>query len=1138
MLQEYINQPRTIAPIKVLVFVLFLLSPFYAFSQTSSVLAEGKWVKMSFNSSGVYKIDFSLLSKMGFDPNAIDPRNLSIYGNNGGMLPQSNGVERINDLEENSIFVLGESDGIFNIDDYLLFYVDEVNSYSFNGNTRSFSVEKNLYSEEIFYFVTLKNSPGKRIAENANLEGSFPQINIYNKLISYEKDLFNILGSGRKWFGERFDNQNEKIFNLEFNDLAENQELKITVSAMAQSFNSSSLNISLGDNSIGEISFNPIPNARYTIKGNEKRKSFQLSTNNITPSSDLKLTFDKNGSSNAVAYLDFFTLDIPSNLILQNAQLSFRSIASLQNPISKFTVSNMDTESVVWKVTAPLNPKSQQFSRSNNSGTFGDFTNELNEYVVFNPSEVDLVSSYEPIENQNLHANNTPDFLIITNELFIQNASALASFRQSNDGIISQFVDVAKIYNEFSSGRQDVSAIRDYIRFLYLQDNRLKYVLFLGKGSYDYKNRIDGNTNFVPTYEARNSLDPLKSYSSDDFFSFMDESEGDWEESIAGDHLLDIGIGRIPVTSIAEAEIAVNKIIDYQNSSQAFGDWRSKLLFVADDGDYNIHQRDADRLATMVDTSYSDFNVQKLFLDAYEQVQKPNGEFSPKAKEALQNFIEDGTLILNFTGHGSETGWMQEQILTLELIDDLTNEFRLPLFVTATCEFGRNDDPLIVSGAERTLLKKVGGAIALITTARPVFSSTNYILNQALYETILKKENGQFPRLGDVIRYTKNNSLNGSSNRNFILLGDPSMRLAYPSKNITIQSINGKVVDPNVSDTIRALERMEVKGQIEEQGLKDGSFNGTIKLTLKDKVKTSQTIGTDSPVFEFEENNSVLFNGTATVTNGSFNIEFVVPRNIRYNWGVGKINMYAMPNFGVKDAIGAKNDFIIGGTFEAPPQDDIPPAIEPFLNDTLSKQPFHVKSNANLLIKISDQNGINISESGVGQDITAVLNDSVQYNLNNYFTSNKDDFTEGWVNFPLRNLPSGKNKIIIKAWDNYNNSQVSSLEFIVNDENSTLITEISNYPNPFLYNTTFSVAHNGAGEQVELVVEIFNIKGEKITSLYQEINSARSIEKIVWDGTNFEGAKLSNGLYIYNVILKTVGSARSQSKRQKLIISN
>ncbi len=1132
-------QPKLRLYFRVLIMSLSLIvfqSP--SFAQESSVLANGKWVKMSFATAGVYKIDRSVLTDMGFDPVQIDPANLAIYGNGGGMLSQSNAVERVQDLHENAIYVHGGLDGIFNSEDYILFYVDAVSARSFDDKDQTFSFEKNLYTDQVSYFITVKNTAGKRIASNPNLGTGFPLIETYNKLIWHEEDLFNILGSGREWYGERFDSQNEKTFDLSLDGLAATGTIGIYTKAMAQSFLSSSMTVELDGNQIGQLNFNSIANARYTRKGNDKNRTWSVPAAGRSSLSNLKFTFDRNGSTSALAYLDEFILDVPAQLQLSNEQTPFRSVQSLENGISTYQISNTTAESMIWNISNPLDPSLQESDFSTGLNSFGDFSDRLKEYVVFNPSEISLVTSFEPLENQDLHGMSSPDFIIISHQDFLSQAQRLADFRQSNDGLETTVVDLTSIYNEFSSGNQDISAIRDFIRYMYNQSGKLKYVLFFGRGSYDYKSRIDQNTNFTPTYEARNSIDPLNSFSSDDFFGFLDEDEGEWVESAIGDHILDIGIGRIPATSPEDAEIAIDKIINYQTSSQTLGDWRSRLLFVADDGDNNIHQRDADQLATLVDTTYDDFNVHKLYLDAFEQERQPTGEFSPSAQQSLLNSIEQGVLVLNFTGHGAETGWMQERVLTLELIDEMSNIDNLPLLVTATCEFGRNDDPSIISGAEKMLFKDDGGAIALITTARPVFSSTNYDLNLALYGSILEQENGNYARLGDIIKFTKNNSLNGSLNRNFLLLGDPSMRLAYPSKDISIQSINGLNVDPLEIDTIKALQRVQISGQIEQDGVKDGSFNGTLNFELLDKRQKIQTKGTESRVFEFEERNSALFKGTASISHGNFSLQFVVPLNIDYNWGAGKMVMYAINENGTQDALGSNVDFILGGTADLEAPDNSPPEILAYLNDTLSNGPFFIKSNATLLVKIVDENGINISQAGIGQEITAVLNDSVQFNLNPFFTTIKDDFTIGWVDFPLRNLHSGPNRLTIKAWDNYNNSQTSTLEFIVSDDNSTLITDITNFPNPFITSTTFSIAHNSAGERVELTVEIFNNRGEKITSLYQTASSANSVQEILWNGTNFDGSKLSNGLYIYNVILRSESSGETYSKRQKLIISN
>ncbi|MFT6053808.1 MAG: hypothetical protein ACJASP_000692 [Roseivirga sp.] len=730
-----------------------------------------------------------------------------------------------------------------------------------------------------------------------------------------------------------------------------------------------------------------------------------------------------------------------------------------------------------------------------------------------------------------------PDLVIITAAEFLPQANRLAEFRRIADQLEVLVTSPQEIYNEFSSGRPDISAIRDYMYHLKEKSDRLKYLLLFGKGSYDYKDRIDGNTNFVPTYEARSSLNPLTSYSSDDFFGFLENTEGEWTENRNGDHTLEIGIGRIPATNTHQAKTAVDKIINYQNSISGIGDWRRRIVFVADDGDNNLHQRDADRLATLVDTTYAGFNVRKIYLDAFEQVSSPNGEASPKAENALLDAVDQGVLIMNFTGHGAETGWMQERILTIESIANWKNPNRLPLVVTATCEFGRNDDPLIVSGAEELMFRENAGAIGLVTTARPVFSSSNYTLNLALYGSILERPNGEFQRLGDIIKFTKNNALNGANNRNFILLGDPSMRLNYPNKEITITKINGIV--PNAqSDTLRAMQRVRIEGEIERAGQIETSFNGNLNFSLFDKRNNRQTIGTESSPFSYLERDSQLFNGTASVIDGHFTIELVVPKNINYQFGSGKMSMYAFETDKIADAFGAKIDFTLGGTAKNPATDLNPPEVKAYINDTSAVKKIIVKRDASLLLQLFDENGINISESGIGQNLSATLNDSITYNLNNFYRAKLDDFQKGQVNFPMRNLPLGINRLEIRAWDNFNNLSKTEIQFEVTSENSTLISEINSYPNPFVDHTTFSIVHNGAGEALELTIDIVNAKGGKVITLQSEIEIGSNTETITWNGTDKYGSKLSKGIYIYNVILRSTDSGKTHVKRQKLIISN
>lgn len=1090
---------------------------------------------MEFDAAGIYKIDHNTLNEMGFTPADVDPRNIAIYGNSGGMLPQSLAIDRPTDLLENSIKVVGEDDGVFNENDYILFYVDEIDEIALDETSERFNITKNLYSEKNYYFITIKESTGKRQTVLENLGVDHPKIDWYHRLIFHERDEVNLLTSGREWFGEQFNTQNTITFNHELLEIASNQEVKLSLNVLAQSFGASSMSTQINSTVVGALNFNPIPNTQYGIKGNVQSGNYSLSTNTISGNNlALQLSYDQQGASNAVAYLNNYLLDIPTNLSYQGETILLRNPASLNQAITTYEISNASSDLEIWKVTDPLNSQSQNTVFANDLITFGAFSNSLEEFIVFDPSNSPSPENFEEISNQNLHGALSSDFLIITHPDFLEQAERLAIFRRTNDQMNVTVATVDHIYNEFSGGRQDVTAIRDFAKWQYdLGD--LKYILFFGKGSYDYKERFENNSNFVPTYESRNSIHPLLTFSSDDYFGFMQNDVGEWQESSSGDHDLDIGIGRIPSTSYAQAKKAIDKIILYQTDQRTFGDWRSKLVFVADDGDNNRHQKDADALTQLIDSTFVDYSVEKIYLDAYEQIRLPNGETSPTAQEAIIEAVNDGALIVNFTGHGSESGWMQEQVLTFDLMEEWNNTFTLPFVVTATCEFGRNDDPNTFSGAENLLFKDVGGAVSMVTTARPVFSSSNFDLNLALYGSILKKEAGQYQRLGDIIKFTKNNSQRGSLNRNFLLLGDPSMRLSYPSKTIEVLEING--TPPSNGDTIRALQRVVVTGHVLDGGAQDPNFNGVLDFSLFDKASDKETLGSDGDAFTYLERDNELFRGSGKIENGVFELEFIVPKNIDYSFGNGKMLMYAIDNSSDIDALGTSIDFKIGGTAENFDADDTPPTINLFVNDSTKPIQGEYNSNIQFIVKLFDESGINISGNGFGQHLSLSINDSISYNLNEFYRADLENFRKGSLLFEVKDLKHGLNQIEIKAWDTHGNS-ASLFQDLFIVENSSNITIINNSPNPFSEETQFSIEHLLSGENIEVGIEIRNTNGEEVTAIFNEVLRADETIVVPWSGTNNNGQKLNPGIYIYTIKIYSKTSGKSGVKRQKLIISN
>lgn len=1099
-----------------------------------SPLSSGTWAKFSVTADGLYKIDFNQLQAAGFNPGTIDPAKIRLFGNGNGMLPQANSAERTNRLQEIAIAVVGGSDGTFNSQDYILFFGQGPDRQYYNLQKEIFYYEHHLYEDKNYYFLTISNKEGKRVTIVENLAGSHPVINTYNDFIYHELESHNELKSGRQWFGERFDFTTERTLKFTLPGIAANSTIKVVSQVMAQTFEPASFNLFLNGILLKEQTIATIPNTQYGIKGRLTTDTLLTNAATVnaanTTEQAFKYQYNKGTSGKSVGFLDFMLVSFIRKLEVYENKTIFRAANSLTNSTSTFEVGAFPSDGVIWEITDPFDCKIQAFQITAGKASFSTQTSELKTFIA--ASSFPLAQWEENVANQDLHGNAPAELLIVAHPSLLSEANRLAAHRQQKNGIATLVVTTTEIFNDFSGGKQDPTAIRDFAKSLY---PGLNNILLFGRASYDFKNRVNKNTNLVPTYESRNSLSPLDTYSSDDYFAFFEPEEGEWKESFSVSHTLEVGVGRLPVKTKEEASIVVDKLIAYDHNPKALGDWRKEILFVADDGDFNLHQRDADKLATDIETDHAYFNTQKIYVDAFEQITRPSGQTSPEARTALGKVLKKGALIVNFTGHGSERVWLAEKLMDEELIEEWKNDVVYPFLVTATCEFGRHDDPAQISSSELAIIKKNGGTIGLVTATRPVSSSTNAFLNKSFYEALFKKENGKFRDMGTVFKDTKNKSVTGVSNRNFAFLGDPSMHLAMAPDEIVTTSITTQAG----SDTLKALSKVIIKGEIHAGGEKDAGFNGTLTATLKDRELVLETLGDENPVFQFKDRINSLFRGDASVINGSFELAFIVPKNIAPEIGFGKLSLYAKEDNLQRDAIGGEVNFKIGSNEADDGSDKTPPLVRVFIGDTTFINGGIASSNTQLIALFSDKSGINISNFNFGQGIAATLDDSQIFEVRDYYIATKDDFTRGTLVFPLEGLSPGKHRIQLVARDVFNNTATVDVDFVVPQDQGLVIGQLLNYPNPFSNTTTIQFEHNRPGEDIVVSVAIVDITGQVVNTMNLEVFSSQFLVTLPeWDGTNSFGAKLNNGIYLLRLSVRSQVDGSKNEQLSKIIILN
>lgn len=1103
--------------------------------QQNSVLATGNWYKIRVDNQGMYKLSYEQISAMSVG----DPAKVRIFGYGGEMLPEDCRKGEKDDLIPIQIHMVKGNDGIFNSGDYILFYSRGTVKWNYDSQYAMFRHQLNPYSDFTYYFITTGDTPDLPLNENTPSEIANRSANSYDYRTFHEKETQNVLLTGKQWFGEYFALTLQHTFNFVIPDLVLSQPVEIATKVMAKSLDSSFFQLSYNNLLVSTFGVNPSNLSDYTsIFGFTAEGKNQITpvSNNLS----FRLKYIRT-EGKAEGWLDYITINARANLSLQNDFLDFRDIGSTgTGNITQFLISGAKSKTIVWDVSDLNGIRKVDINLSGSDLSFKVATDTLREFIAFNEdgnfsAPVLQGKDLGILANQNLHGSQQPDMVIIAYADFMQEAERLAAYRREKGGMDVLLVTPELVYNEFSSGTPDIAAFRNFMKMLYNRagsDSTLlpRYLLLFGDGTYDNKGITENATNYVLTFQSDNSLSPTASYVSDDFFGLLDPGES----MITG--LLDIGVGRLPVGTSAEAEMMVNKILDYELPSR-MGDWRNAICFIGDDEDSNIHLTDADGMANRVETKYPGFNLNKIYLDAYKQVSASIGQRYPEVNYAINSQVEKGALIINYTGHGGIKGWAHELILGTNEIDSWKNYNRLPLFVTATCEFSRYDDHIIPSAGEKVLLNPNGGGIALLTTTRLVYSQPNRVLNEKFYEIVFEKDQeGKHYTLGDIMQYTKNKAGSGINKRNFTLLGDPSQRLAYPEYFVYADSINGMSVTES-KDTIQALSKVSITGHLADiEGNRLTGFNGVVYPTIYDKAIFQQTLANDGGSKKtFRIRNNILYKGKSSVKNGEFNFEFIVPKDINYAIGNGRLSFYAADS--VTDASGSYDGIIIGGgtNLEAAIDQD-GPELRIFMNNPAFRSGGITDENPLLYVEVYDESGINTTGNGIGHDITAVLDEENHnvFMLNSYFQASLDNYKGGIITYPFSMLEPGHHSVNVKVWDIYNNSSTGTADFIVIKSEDLILEDLLNYPNPFSDYTNISFGHNSPGVDMDIVVDIFTMEGKLINTIRsRESDTGYRSQNIYWDGS---GAQNGESIYIYRIRAST-SDGKTAEKSGKLIIT-
>ncbi len=1131
----------------------------------NSVLSTGTWYKFAVDKTGVFKIDYNFLKSLGIDAGKIDPKKIRIFGHGGNILPEDLSIPREEGLIENAIKIIGEEDGRFDKNDVILFYGEGTVSWDFGRNRTSISHKQNVYSKYGYYFINVDSGlNGKRInnSNTINLPKTI-DVTTFTDYQLNEKELLNYVRVGREWYGEDFALNRNQSFNFNFPNIVKTQD--VIVDGRFSAVSSKSTNY--------EVSYSGIDQINTTVGALTDKNGFSVAVGkgSFLPSNDLvrlNVIYRNNGDNSARAHLDYLRVVADRFLAANGSQFNFFNYSSLLNgEVLEYTLNNANLIDEVWDISDLRNVK--KVNNILTSGTqfkFRAFTDgKIDNYCLVKVSD-----AYTPIKiddktrvnNQNLHALEGIQYLIVTTKELMSQANRLKTYHENNTSISETnstkikgaVIDVEQIYNEFGSGVPDVTAIRDFVKHIYDKnlsddDRRLKYLCLFGDDSFDFRKIMFNSSNIIPSYVSNESRDLLKSYNTDDYYGYLDEIG-----QLSASGKLDISTGRIPVSNVREANVVVNKILKYY-SPESNGDWKNKITLLGDDGQENKSQqliKFLENSAKKIEGNNESLNLLKLYSDAFKEEVTAGGQSYPEVKKRFLDSFDQGALVINYFGHGNVSALGEENFLDINDVKKIRNTKKLPLFITVTCDFSRFDDPDFLSGGEEMMLSPLGGASSMITTSRQITITTGNTINSNLADYLYN--NTKSSTIAEALKNVKNSGTSRSRNEFFVFFfGDPLMRLSIPRKKIKIDKVKKYFKDIEGNDSLvavsqlQALSKLNVTGKVTNNDGSDiDNFKGEVFVTLYGEEINRETLlneegGVNSTnigrVVKFKSLENRVFSGLASVDKGQFSLDLILPKDIGSVVETSKFSMYASSDN--EQGAGFDKSFMVGGIDPDVEEDKTPPVINLFMENKFFVEGGNTSTTPILIAEIQDESGINTTLSSIGHNISLVIDGdfSNPVSLNDFYTTKLDTFEKGSVNYELEELEEGSHTITFKAWDTHNNSSTKTLSFFVVNDAGFKISKVLNYPNPFINYTQFWFTNNSVGEALAIKVQIYTVSGKLVKSIIaNDPNEGGIVRSVNWDGKDDFGNKLGKGVYLYKLTVKQTISGGTDEKIEKLVI--